>query len=59
MNTVLSLLKKRPKAGISAKDFPVGYRLSSSIYKLRLRGYNIETQQASRSSLARYVLNAD
>ena len=57
MNVTLNLLKKRPVSGISAKDFPRGYRLSGQIYKLRKQGYEIETiQRQDRHTIARYRL---
>lgn len=57
MNTTLTKLKKRHVSGISARDFPVGYRLSAQIHKLRDKGYMIQTVQSpDRHTLCRYVL---
>ncbi|MCG7931929.1 MAG: hypothetical protein N0E44_18000 [Candidatus Thiodiazotropha lotti] len=53
---VLKKLKRRPKAGITALDFPTGYRLASRIGELRKMGIDIETMQSGKTKLARYRL---
>jgi hypothetical protein len=53
---VLEELKRRPKSGITALDFPRGYRLSARICELRSMGVDIETMVSGKGKLARYRL---
>ena len=54
--TVLTKLQRRPVRGITALDFPKGFRLGARIYDLRYKGYMIVTLDSGAGKLARYRL---
>lgn len=53
---VLADLKRKTRAGVTASDYPKGFRLGARIYDLRASGYQIEGRKDSGTPLHRYYL---
>jgi hypothetical protein len=53
---VLEKLQRRPIRGVTALDFPTGFRVAARIHDLRRKGYDILTIESGVGKLARYRL---
>lgn len=53
---VLSLLMRRTRKGVSALDFPTGFRLAARIHELRCKGHHINTDIRVKPAVYRLVV---
>jgi hypothetical protein len=50
---VLSKLQKNARSGVSANDFPTGFRLAARIHELRCKGHPIDTDMRVKPAVYR------
>jgi hypothetical protein len=50
---VLVLLKRHSRRGVSALDFPTGFRLAARIHELRCKGHPIDTDMRVKPAVYR------